>query len=132
MTTENNWAKGVYHPKEVDFKVITIPHAKVFKRDNYTCQSCRQRLERDCLSVHHIIPRSEGGTNNLLNLITLCHNCHDIIELAEPPIRHRQEIMYHVINLKVLNSMLMQTEEDGPTEKDWHKWVYGSGRNPNK
>jgi 5-methylcytosine-specific restriction endonuclease McrA len=28
------------------------------------------------LHVHHIVPRSEGGTDALSNLVTLCHVCH--------------------------------------------------------
>ncbi|MEM8598942.1 MAG: HNH endonuclease signature motif containing protein [Bacteroidota bacterium] len=28
------------------------------------------------LQVHHILPRSEGGTNALRNLQLLCPNCH--------------------------------------------------------
>lgn len=32
------------------------------------------------LEAHHIIHRSLGGPNDLNNLITLCHTCHDKIE----------------------------------------------------
>ena len=28
------------------------------------------------LTVHHIIPREEGGTHAMENLITLCEECH--------------------------------------------------------
>lgn len=30
------------------------------------------------LTVHHIIPRSEGGSHDLVNLVTLCRPCHDL------------------------------------------------------
>lgn len=48
----------------------------VLKRDNYTCvNSGRTGGE---LHVHHIVPRNEGGTNNLDNLVTLCERCHSV------------------------------------------------------
>ncbi|GAB6879249.1 hypothetical protein JCM17823_15230 [Halorubrum gandharaense] len=29
------------------------------------------------LEVHHVVPRSNGGTNDLSNLLTLCSDCHE-------------------------------------------------------
>jgi len=57
---------------------------QVFKRDSYICQRCGKRFNKYDLSVHHLIPRSEGGSNDLRNLITLCRKCHDIVELTKP------------------------------------------------
>jgi len=50
----------------------------VIMRDDWRCQGhdCDRRNK---LTVHHIIPRSAGGTDNLDNLITLCRECHDAI-----------------------------------------------------
>jgi 5-methylcytosine-specific restriction endonuclease McrA len=48
----------------------------VLKRDGYRCVNCGQTGTE--LHVHHIIPRSEGGTNDLGNLVTLCGKCHSI------------------------------------------------------
>lgn len=49
----------------------------VFARDNYTCQCC-QKTANDgvILHVHHIVYRSQGGTNRMGNLITVCEKCH--------------------------------------------------------
>ncbi len=44
-----------------------------FSRDNYTCQHCGSKKRLEC---HHIIPVSNRGSNELSNLITLCHACH--------------------------------------------------------
>ena len=44
-------------------------------RDNYTCQCCGKKNIR--LEVHHIIYRSNDGTNDENNLITLCEKCHN-------------------------------------------------------
>lgn len=50
---------------------------RVKKRDDYTCQDCgRSQNQVVELHVHHIKPRSEGGSNHSSNLITLCDYCH--------------------------------------------------------
>ena len=46
----------------------------VFERDNYTCQCCGKKNK--ILQTHHIIYRSNGGTNRVDNLITVCTDCH--------------------------------------------------------
>lgn len=47
----------------------------VFARDNYTCQCCG-KLKDKILQTHHIIYRSNGGTDRVDNLITVCTDCH--------------------------------------------------------
>lgn len=49
--------------------------AKVLNRDNYTCQCCKTR--KGNLHVHHIVYRSNGGSDEEDNLIVLCKSCHD-------------------------------------------------------
>ena len=38
-----------------------------------SCQSCGYKIN---LQKHHIIPISEGGTNNIKNIKILCFKCH--------------------------------------------------------
>jgi hypothetical protein len=45
----------------------------VLKRDEHSCVRCG---DTDDLQVHHIIPRSKGGENEIENLATLCTACH--------------------------------------------------------
>ena len=47
----------------------------VFARDNYTCQCCKKSKNK-ILQTHHIIYRSNGGSNRADNLITVCTDCH--------------------------------------------------------
>ena len=47
----------------------------VFARDNYTCQMCGKSKDK-IFQTHHIIYRSNGGTNRVDNLITVCTGCH--------------------------------------------------------
>ena len=50
--------------------------ARVLNRDNYKCQICKGKHKDSKLEVHHIIFRSQGGSDEAENLITLCHTCH--------------------------------------------------------
>lgn len=47
----------------------------VFVRDNYTCQCCNKSKGK-ILQTHHIVYRSNGGTDRVNNLITVCTDCH--------------------------------------------------------
>ena len=44
---------------------------EVFKRDSFTCQYCGASAPDVLLEVDHIKPVASGGTNDILNLITL-------------------------------------------------------------
>jgi len=48
---------------------------EVFKRDNYACKECGQTKKESILHCDHIIPVSQGGTDELDNLQILCAEC---------------------------------------------------------
>lgn len=48
---------------------------EVFKRDSFTCQYCGRSAPDVILQVDHIKPVASGGNNNILNLVTSCHDC---------------------------------------------------------
>jgi len=50
--------------------------AMILNRDGYQCQCCKGKHKDSKLEVHHIIFRSQGGSDEADNLITLCHTCH--------------------------------------------------------
>lgn len=50
--------------------------AMVLCRDGYTCHYCKGRHKDSRLEVHHIVFRSQGGSDEESNLVTLCHTCH--------------------------------------------------------
>ena len=53
--------------------------AFVLDRDSYKCQSCKGKSKDKKLEVHHIIFRSNDGSDEPENLITLCKTCHDAV-----------------------------------------------------
>ena len=49
----------------------------VFTRDHYRCRICGKGAEDGViLHAHHIRYRSDGGTDRINNLLTVCSNCH--------------------------------------------------------
>jgi hypothetical protein len=53
--------------------------AFVLDRDSYKCQHCKGKSKDKKLEVHHIIFRSNNGSDEPNNLITLCKTCHDMV-----------------------------------------------------
>lgn len=45
-------------------------------RDGHQCVSCREPVASRDADIHHLLPRSMGGTDDPANLITLCDGCH--------------------------------------------------------
>jgi len=48
---------------------------EVFKRDSFTCQYCGEKAPNVVLHIDHIRPVADGGTNEILNLVTSCVAC---------------------------------------------------------
>jgi len=73
----------------------------ISKKAYYRCSICH-RLET--LDIHHIIPRSEGGSNEINNAAPLCKSCH-IIYGSNPNkrnfIREKRDDWYENANLVV-------------------------------
>jgi len=102
----------------------------IARRDAYTCQDCgevfgrirRKSFDRglkagrggyrwESLEVHHIIPRSRGGSDHPGNLKTLCPRCHrghtsDLRNTSTEARRREREVL----------SRMQRCEDD---ESDW-------------
>jgi hypothetical protein len=50
---------------------------EVFKRDQFKCQYCGASAPEVLLQVDHINPVANGGTNDIINLITACFGCNN-------------------------------------------------------
>lgn len=54
----------------------------VYRRDDFQCQNCGRQGGPSAqlnLNAHHIVPKRNGGTHKLSNLITVCEQCHSAI-----------------------------------------------------
>ncbi|MEU6725558.1 HNH endonuclease [Nonomuraea wenchangensis] len=57
---------------------------EIFRRDNFTCQSCGAKAPDVKLQPDHVIPVTLGGTDEPSNLQTLCEDC-NAGKSATPP-----------------------------------------------
>lgn len=80
----------------------------VLHRDNYTCQICGKKHTR--LEVHHIIYRSNGGTNDETNLITLCEDCHSDVHNGKIVItkKPRKMNLKYATHMSIIRSQLLK------------------------
>ena len=81
----------------------------ILHRDNYTCQCCGKKNCR--LEVHHIKFRSNGGTDDEENLITLCKECHDgvhvgTVVLNKKPKKSRG--LKHATHMSIIRTQLLK------------------------
>lgn len=49
---------------------------EVLVRDNYQCQHCGAVVTGRKAHVDHIVPKSQGGSDEVANLRLLCVSCH--------------------------------------------------------
>ena len=73
----------------------------VLKRDGYLCQSCKKKTRNNSeLHVHHILFKSNGGTDTKNNLITLCKPCHDKLHKKKNAQAHSSKLKPKPTNTK--------------------------------
>lgn len=57
-------------------QVFNVPTRKaVFIRDAFECQYCGTRISMTTGTRDHVIPRSRGGPDTMLNVVTACRAC---------------------------------------------------------
>jgi HNH endonuclease len=134
----SDWHKKVYRKnikKQMKSKMDEWYKLRMacLKRNHFTCQRCdKKNGQGRGMTAHHIIPRSEEGADDLSNLITLCDPCHDYVEINE--LRSIAEITgsyEDTVEVSVPKPTEQENEEGYHFKRPaWHKWVYGSGKNP--
>ena len=75
---------------------------EVFKRDGFSCAYCGKTPPTVILEVDHIEPRSEGGQDDINNLITACFDCN----------RGKKNIPLHKIPSKISENMEVLKEQE--------------------
>lgn len=101
--------KGKENPKSI-LDVSKRTTSKILKRMDLPCSCCGFHVSGVMLDIHHIKPKSKGGSDTMDNLTYICPNCHRI---AHTDISLLQ---------KSLISIEQQLEECG---KSWKDFYYG-------
>lgn len=82
----------------------------VLNRDNYTCQICGARNTR--LEVHHIQFRSQGGSDSMDNLVTLCKECHGKVHSGELTFDKNVKSFKHASHMNVMRKRIVELLKD--------------------
>ena len=83
----------------------------VLNRDDYTCQYCKGKRKDSKLEVHHIVFRSQGGSDNQENLITLCHTCHSLLhsgKIGLDKVGVKRGTLNHATQMNTIRSQLLK------------------------
>ena len=67
-------------PKKAMRNNIQNNREQILLEFNNKCVACNLEI-KEILEVHHLLPVSMGGNNELYNLAVLCPNCHRILHL---------------------------------------------------
>jgi hypothetical protein len=82
--------------------------AYVLTRDGYTCQQCKGKSKDRRREVHHIIFRSQNGSDEEANLVTLCKICHDALHAGEITLKRRGKKRGTLSHATQMNSIRLQ------------------------
>jgi len=90
---QNGAQKGFYNTK-----------AYVLHRDKYKCQKCKAKDIK--LQIHHVIFKSNNGSNSPNNLITLCESCHKQLHCGEFTISGSKSKTKYATEVGIVTSQL--------------------------
>lgn len=95
---------------------------QAIERDNFQCQKCGIHGGPDGsveLHVNHVVPKSEGGSDDLSNLQTLCRECH--MHLHEFP-TSRESASIDVL-IEKIDSLSRNTPIPAFTHSGLYSWL---------
>lgn len=84
--------------------------AAVLNRDDYSCQLCGVKDTR--LEVHHIRFRSQGGSDRMDNLVTLCSDCHGKVHSGELTFDKKFKSFKHATHMNIMRKQLVELLND--------------------
>src|ERR1019366_137442 len=93
--------------------------AYVLTRDGYTCQHCKGKSKETRLEVHHVIFRSQNGSDEEANLLTLCKTCHDGLHAGTITLKHTGKKKGTLRHATQMNSIRVQLLRQVSAEETW-------------
>ena len=83
--------KGKVNQKQyASMNRVPLNNTTLFRRDQHVCGYCGNEFSTRDLSRDHIIPTSQGGPNNWMNVITACHGCNKHKDARTPEEAHME------------------------------------------
>lgn len=90
-----------------DLKGYGNVKAYVLSRDRYKCQSKQKGVKHSSkLHVHHLVFRSNGGTDTPSNILTLCETCHNDLHAGKFELPTKRSKTKHATEIGIVKSQL--------------------------
>jgi hypothetical protein len=113
----------VLHNKWLYQKGINYGYANtkayVLTRDGYTCQHCQGQSKDRRLEVHHLVFRSEHGSDEEANLLALCKTCHDGLHAGTITLKQAGKRKGNLPHASQMNSIRTQLLQRVQAEETW-------------
>ncbi|GAC1354668.1 MAG: hypothetical protein NVSMB38_33610 [Ktedonobacteraceae bacterium] len=93
--------------------------AYVLTRDDYTCQQCRGKAKDQRLEVHHLVFRSQQGSDEEANLLTLCKTCHDALHAGKITLKQKGTKKGTLRHATQMNSIRVQLLKRVKASETW-------------
>jgi len=71
----SDWIERKIFPPALGLTLDTLTKNKLLADYNNRCAHCGKTLTVETMQVDHILPRAQGGSDEILNLQPLCDNC---------------------------------------------------------
>jgi 5-methylcytosine-specific restriction endonuclease McrA len=86
---------------------VRLNRKRIYKRDNNQCVYCGSEKN---LTIDHIIPRSRGGKNSWVNLVTCCSYC-NLKKANKTPEEANMKMRYKAYEPTVFSSIISSDVE---------------------
>jgi hypothetical protein len=97
--------------------------AYVLTRDHYTCRHCAGKSKDIRLEVHHLLFRSQQGSEEESNLLTLCKTCHDGLHAGKVLLKEAGKKRGMLFHATQMNSIRIQLLKQVPSAEETFGFV---------
>jgi len=116
--------------KYVPIRMQTLSRKNIFMRDSYKCMYCGHEFTGGGLELDHVLPKSRGGKNEWINLVSACRKCNSRKndrtpeEAGMPLLRRPLPQTIHTPRF-ILKSL-------GAQEKSWDRYLWNDSKGEQK
>lgn len=99
---------------------IRWSRTNLFARDNWTCCYCGKKFQQAKLTYDHVVPRSQGGKTDWLNVVTACKPCNEY-KGGRTPQQAGMKLLFKPYKPKWAPAVLLGSRKEYPAE--WQSYL---------